>query len=286
MVGCRTVTRPSLRTKRTTLAPPAGNLHRSVHDDGRMHETIRYVAIGDSFSEGIGDAGPAPLPGWTGRLASAMAAASDADVSYANLAVRGRLLAGVLDGQLDAALDLDPAPTLITFCAGGNDLLRPRFDVDALVRRVESAVDRVEARGARMALLSPADPSARLPLGSLINRRGDAWAGALGELAQRRGLPFVDVSRDPHLRRAEFWSEDRLHMNATGHQRVADLALHAVLDGPAAADPASVHAVRTGFRAEARYYREYVLPWVGRRVTRRSSGDGRSATYPTWTPVA
>ncbi|MCA5922109.1 SGNH/GDSL hydrolase family protein [Curtobacterium oceanosedimentum] len=250
-----------------------------------MHETIRYVAIGDSFSEGIGDAGPAPLPGWTGRLASGMAAAPDTGVSYANLAVRGRLLAGVIDGQLEAALALDPAPTLITFCAGGNDMLRPGYDVPALLALVEAAADRVAITGARLALLSPADPSARLPLGSLINRRGNAWAEALGTLARRRGLPFVDVSRDPHLRRAEFWSDDRLHMNATGHQRVAELALHAVTDAPAPVEPTDDGRSRARLGEELRYYREHVLPWVRRRVTRRSSGDGRSATFPTWTPV-
>jgi lysophospholipase L1-like esterase len=250
-----------------------------------MPDTIRYVAIGDSFSEGIGDAGAVPFPGWTGRLASGMARAHDTDVRYANLAVRGRLLAGVLGEQLDAALALDPAPTLITFCAGGNDLLRPRFDAHALIAPLEAAVDTVLGRGVRLALLSPADPSARLPLGRLINARGDAWADALADLADRYDLPFVDVSRDPHLRRAEFWSEDRLHMNDTGHQRVADLALHAIEDGPAPIEPASEQTGRTRLSEELRYYREHVLPWVQRRVTRRSSGDGRSATYPAWTPV-
>jgi lysophospholipase L1-like esterase len=251
-----------------------------------MQHSVRYVAIGDSFSEGIGDdgSGPSvPLPGWTGRLATGMADQLGTPIAYANLAVRGRLLAGVLDGQLGAALALDPAPTLITFCAGGNDLLRPQFDVQRLIGRLEQAVVTVRDRGISMALLSPADPSARLPLGSLINRRGDAWAEALGDLARRHDLPFVDVSRDDHLRRAEFWSDDRLHMNATGHQRVADLARHAVVDGPAPAVPPQAPAERRRFREEARYYREHVLPWVGRRVTRRSSGDGRTATFPTWT---
>ncbi|WIB76626.1 SGNH/GDSL hydrolase family protein [Curtobacterium sp. MCPF17_002] len=248
-----------------------------------MQHSVRYVAIGDSFSEGIGDAGAVPFPGWTGRLASGMAEHLGAPVDYANLAVRGRLLAGVLDGQLDAALALDPTPTLITFCAGGNDLLRPRFDVQGLIAQLETAVTSVLDRGVRIALLSPADPSARLPLGSLINRRGDAWAEALGDLARRHDLPFVDVSRDDHLRRAEFWSEDRLHMNAVGHQRVADLALHAVVDGPAPVVPPQARVDRRRLREEAQYYREHVLPWIGRRVTRRSSGDGRAATFPTWT---
>lgn len=254
-----------------------------------MQHSTRYVAIGDSFSEGIGDdrtlpsGGLAPFPGWTGRLASGMADQLGRSIAYANLAVRGRLLAGVLDGQLGAALALDPAPTLITFCAGGNDLLRPRFDAHELIGSLEAAVTTVLDRGVRIALLSPADPSARLPLGSLINRRGDAWAEALGGLAARYDLPFVDVSRDDHLRRAEFWSEDRLHMNATGHQRVADLARHAIVDGPSPVVPTQAPAARRRLSEEARYYREHVLPWVGRRVTRRSSGDGRTATFPAWT---
>lgn len=266
-------------------------MHRDVHDDGGM-DSIRYVAIGDSFSEGIGDtgdgttAGTPTLPGWTGRLATGIAALHPgAAVSYANLAVRGRLLAGVLDGQLDAALALDPAPTLLTFCAGGNDLLRPAFDPAVLIAPLQAAVERVLARGIRFALLSPADPSARLPLGALINRRGDAWADALEGLARRHDLPFVDVSRDRHLGRAEFWSEDRLHMNAAGHQRVADLALHAIEAGPLPAEPADARTAKARLPEELRYYRDHVLPWVGRRVTRRSSGDGRSATFPAWTPV-
>lgn len=247
--------------------------------------TIRYVAIGDSFSEGIGDLDPVPFPGWTGRLATALADHHDADVSYANLAVRGRLLGGVLDEQLDVALALDPAPTLITFCAGGNDLLRPRFDPPVLIRRLAAAADLIAAQGIRFAVLSPADPSARLPLGRLINSRGDAWADALQDFTDRRDLPFVDVSRDPHLREGEFWSEDRLHMNGTGHQRVAELALHAIEDGPAPLAPPVVDRARTRKRDELRYYRDHVLPWVQRRVTGRSSGDGRTATYPEWTAV-
>ncbi|MBT2503611.1 SGNH/GDSL hydrolase family protein [Curtobacterium sp. ISL-83] len=247
---------------------------------------IRYVALGDSFSEGVGDEGPAALLGWTGRLASALAATSGRPVSFANLAIRGRLLDGVLGEQVDQALALDPEPTLATFCAGGNDLLRPSFDIPTLIGRLGAAADRFRDRGIRLALVSPADPSARLPLGRLINRRGDAWATALAELATDRGLPFVDVSRDTQLGQAEFWSTDRLHMNALGHRRVAALALRAIADGPGPDEAAAPGAARTRLADELRYYREYVVPWLGRRITRRSSGDGRTAPYPTWTPVS
>jgi len=254
--------------------------------DDAVVPPIRYVAVGDSFSGGVGDDGDVPFPGWTGRLASAMAARAGTTIAYANLAIRGRLLAGVLDEQIDVALALDPLPTLVTFCAGGNDMLRPRFDVPALLDRLAVAADAVAARGVRLALLSPADPTARLPLGRLVNRRGDAWAEALTGFARARHLPFVDVSRDPHLGRAEFWSEDRLHMNPLGHQRVADLALHAVADGPSPAVPAAATTARTGLPDELRYYRDHVAPWVRRRVTGRSSGDGRAASFRDWTPVA
>jgi lysophospholipase L1-like esterase len=62
----------------------------------------RYVAIGDSFTEGVGDPDPTRpngLRGWADRVAEVLAA-GDPGFGYANLAIRGRKLAGILDGQL------------------------------------------------------------------------------------------------------------------------------------------------------------------------------------------
>ncbi|MGD8194302.1 SGNH/GDSL hydrolase family protein [Herbiconiux sp. P18] len=257
---------------------------------------IRYVAIGDSFTEGVGDDGtgtgtgtgtgaPAPFPGWAGRLATGLAASGDRPVFYANLAIRGRLLGGVLDEQLPAALALQPPATLVTFCAGGNDMLRPRFDTAALLARVETAATAIRATGAQLVLLSPADPSSRIPLGRLVRSRGIAWAELLGSFAQGSGIPFVDVSLDPYLHEADFWASDRLHMNAAGHQRVADLALEAIADAPPPLAPVLDPAGRARLGSDLRYYREHVAPWVKRRLTRRSTGDGRAAPYPVWTRV-
>ena len=38
-------------------------------------------------------------------------------------------------------------------------------------------------------------------------------------------------------------------------------------------------------RRTADYYRRFVLPWIGRRLTGRSSGDGRAAKIAELTPV-
>lgn len=248
-------------------------------------QAIRYVALGDSFSEGAGDKSTSPYAGWPGRLATALARASVSEVDYANLAIRGRLFDGVITEQVPAALGLQPAPTLITFCAGGNNLLRPRFKPQEMIEQLEAVADLIAARRAELVLVSPADPSDFLPMGHLIHHRGDIWANALGEFAARRALAFVDVSHDPHLREETFWAPDRLHMNAAGHQRVADLVLHALVDSPYPFIARTDQGQPRKIAAEMEYFRSFVTPWMLRRVTGRSSGDGRKPTHPAWTTV-
>jgi lysophospholipase L1-like esterase len=86
----------------------------------------RYIALGDSFTEGLSDpdpAGPDAFRGWADRLAEHLAAAAPAGgIEYANLAIRGRLLPQVLAEQVPVALAA--GPDLVSLVAGGNDLLR------------------------------------------------------------------------------------------------------------------------------------------------------------------
>lgn len=247
---------------------------------------MRYVAIGDSFTEGVGDEDAAGIPrGWADRVAAGLAGASGEPVHYANLAVRGRLLADVVGPQLDAALALDPAPTLITLNGGGNDMLRPRTDVAGLAALTARAVDRCAAAGVRLVLLSGADPSDRLPLGRVVHRRGAELSATVRTLAAAHGLTFVDVFGDAEIRRPGYWSDDRLHLGTPGHLRAAGLVLEAL--GVRGATPATTVAATspTGRAAGLAYYRAHVLPWVGRRLRGRSSGDGRPAKAPAWTVV-
>ncbi|MEV8511951.1 SGNH/GDSL hydrolase family protein [Dactylosporangium sp. NPDC051484] len=245
---------------------------------------MRYVAIGDSFTEGMGDERPDGSPrGWADLVAAGLAAANGGAVRYANLAVRGRLLEPIVTEQLDAALAMSPAPTLLSLNGGGNDMMRRGADLNRLLELTERAVLRCGAAGVRLLLLSGADPSEHLPFGRVLRRRGELLTEAVKDLAVRHDILFVNVFGDTEIRRAAYWSADRLHLNATGHRRVAGLVLDA-LGLPATehrADAAPTPARR--LLAEARYYREHVLPWVSRRLRGRSSGDGRAAKYPDWT---
>ncbi|HET6534459.1 MAG TPA: SGNH/GDSL hydrolase family protein [Actinoplanes sp.] len=248
---------------------------------------MRYVAIGDSFTEGVGDELPdGSVRGWADLVAAGLAAARGATVQYANLAIRGRLLAPIVGEQLPAALALSPAPTLLSLNGGGNDMMRPAADLGRLIALTEQAVRCCAGAGVRMVLLSGADPSERLPFGGLVRRRGALLTAAVADLAARYDMVFVNVFGDAEIRRAAYWSHDRLHLNPAGHQRVAGLVL-STLGHPGAAhvvDP----VVLTGGRrmlAETRYYRQHVLPWVHRRIRGRSSGDGRTGKFVGWTPV-
>lgn len=248
--------------------------------------TIRYVAIGDSFTEGVGDERPDGTPrGWADRLAGAIAAVQPEPVYYANFAIRGRLLDPIIDEQLDVALSLDPLPTHLTLNGGGNDMMRPKHDMAHLVDLTRLVIERCHAAGVTPVILSGADPSSRLPMGKLLHRRAGMLTDAIAELTAETGTTFVDAFHDAEIREARYWSGDRLHLGGSGHARVASLVLEAFgFEFPGDEEPVVTAEPRSAL-GEARYYREHVLPWVGRRLTGRSSGDGREAKFPNWTHI-
>jgi lysophospholipase L1-like esterase len=247
---------------------------------------VRFVALGDSFTEGVGDERADGSPrGWADLVAAGLAARQPDELWYANLAIRGRLLASIVTEQLDAALALDPPPTIVTLNGGGNDMMRPGADLARLTALLDDAVDRCLRAGVTPVLLAGADPSERLPFGRVLHRRAAELTVATEKLALARGVLFVNVFADTEIRAAWYWSEDRLHLNPRGHSRVASLVLAALGADPAATPPVALEPPRPGLRAEARYYWRHVRPWLLRRLTGRSSGDGRTGKHPGWTRV-
>jgi len=254
-----------------------------------------FVALGDSFTEGLQDdvAADGRHRGWADRVAAALAVAGGG-VRYANLAVRGRLLDGVVQEQLPVAEALEP--DLVSFAAGGNDLLRPRTDVRAVLERYERAVERLRDTGADVVLFTAVTraggtgrttvprPDGREVPPALAARFG-AYNRRVRQAAADHGCAVVDLEVVAALRDRRLWHEDRLHLAPAGHERVAA----AVLEKLGVTDPDLLGgdpgwwrlpldaAPRRPRRHDAlddvRWVRRYLLPWVGRRVRGVSSGD-------------
>ncbi len=118
----------------------------------------RFVALGDSFTEGVGDVDeslPHGVRGWADRFAAVLAA-SDPTFTYANLAIRGRKLLPILAEQVEPALAMQP--DLVSLYAGANDVLRPRVDIDGLAQAYDRAVGRLVGSGAHVVLFTAFDP--------------------------------------------------------------------------------------------------------------------------------
>ncbi|GAA5151318.1 SGNH/GDSL hydrolase family protein [Microbacterium pseudoresistens] len=248
--------------------------------------SVRYVAIGDSFSEGVGDELPdGRVRGWADLAAQGWADALGEPISYANLGIRGKLAWPVVQTQLEPALAL--GPTHLSFNAGGNDMLRPKADIEHIADAFTRVLRRCDEEGVRLIVLSGANPSAQLPLGELIQRRGDELSRAVvGRIADRPDVIRALNWPDRELSHPRYWAEDRLHMNALGHHRVAAR----VLDALGLEAPVEWWRPRHDLEQDQlnawQYYRTHLAPWINRRLTRRSSGDGRPAKYATWTEVA
>ncbi len=240
---------------------------------------VRFVAIGDSFTEGVGDELPdGTVRGWADLVAEGWAASRGHSIEYANLAIRGKLVWPIVEEQLEPALALKP--THLSFNGGGNDMLRPRTPIARIADAFTKVLQRCDDEGVRLILLSGANPTAQLPLGRVIGRRGDELSRAVLERIEGRD----DVIRalnwpDRELTDPSFWSEDRLHMGPRGHHRVAARVLDA-LGEKVPTDwwslPANSPATRVGRQA---YFREHLGPWIKRRLTGTSSGDGREPKF-------
>lgn len=254
----------------------------------------RYVAVGDSFTEGMSDPDPAHpgrFLGWADRLAGhldTLAREAGHDFSYANLAVRGRLFADIVGPQLDAALEL--GPDLVSVVGGGNDILRPRADLDAIAARLEEAVVRVQGAGADVLLATPVDPAGAPLIGHLRGRHAIHTANIFS-IAQHHGCYVVNQWGMHALRDWRMWAQDRIHMTSEGHRRVALNALSALGHSTDRADwstplpAAPPQGRREAATANAVWARQYLAPWVQRRVRGRSSGDAITAKRPALAPL-
>ncbi|HEV7951260.1 MAG TPA: SGNH/GDSL hydrolase family protein [Glaciihabitans sp.] len=248
-----------------------------------MSAARRYVAIGDSFTEGVGDhhrSLPNSLRGWADRVAEQLAK-HESGWEYANLAVRSKRLRHIIQDQLQPALEMKP--TLITVYAGGNDLLDLGTNVDTLLVQYEDMVAQLAETGARLLLFTGYEVPLPGPLRA-FKRRNNQYNAGVRRIAKKYGATLVDFWAFEGLRDRRMWSADRMHLSKSGHKYVAIRVLK-VLGVP--------HSIklkqrgplprRTGLeweRAQRRWAHDWVYPLIGRKIRRVTLGDDVQPRWP------
>ncbi|HEX5144270.1 MAG TPA: SGNH/GDSL hydrolase family protein [Mycobacterium sp.] len=249
----------------------------------------RYVALGDSQTEGLWDGDDSSgLAGFADRLAARLEQHSPA-LLYANLAVRGHRVIDVLDSQLPQALSMKP--DLITVCIGMNDVTRPGRTFDRAMADLATVYDRLADSGATVVTTTFPDLTRILPAGRLLQQRLLAVDAVIRDGARRHGFRLVDLFHAPSMCYPPTWSADRIHASARGHQLFADAAAEA-LELPGAnhdwaampgTGPASPVLMR--WVAQAQWTRNMFLPWAWEHARGRSACDGRAPKRPQLQPI-
>ncbi|MFF4648500.1 SGNH/GDSL hydrolase family protein [Streptomyces sp. NPDC001380] len=248
-----------------------------------------YVAVGDSFTEGMcDDLHPdGSYRGWADLVAARLAAATPG-FRYANLAVRGKLIGQICDEQVGAAAAM--GAELVTLAGGLNDVLRPGCDVAVVEARLGEAAEKLSAGPRRVVMFTSTDPTRRLKGSARLLPAILRMKEFVEELArQREEVVVVDLFSAPCFDDPRLWDEDRLHLSPEGHRRVAEAVLQALgfpasFDWRAPLPPAAPARRGARLRADLRWLRIHLGPWIVRRLTGRSSGDGRTPKRPELAP--
>ncbi|WP_427018958.1 SGNH/GDSL hydrolase family protein [Pseudarthrobacter sp. P1] len=248
---------------------------------------MRYVALGDSFTEGVGDPNrhlPNGVRGWADRVAEGLARAQPG-WEYANLAIRSKRLRHIVAEQLGPALALEP--TLVTVYAGGNDLMDLGTRVGALLAEYEELVSRLAGTGARLLLFTGYEVQVSAVLKPL-RRRNRLYNDGVRAIARRYGAEVVDYAGFGAYAERRMWAADRLHMSKAGHKYLAAQVLallgvdHAI--APRRWDPLARRSAvgrASGWTVgQYRWIRDWVVPMFGRKIRGVTMGDALTPRWP------
>jgi lysophospholipase L1-like esterase len=248
----------------------------------------RYVAIGDSFTEGIGDPepkSPGGFRGWADRVAEVLSTESD-DFAYANLAVRGKLIGQIVDAQIEPALALHP--DLITISAGGNNIIRPGSDPDAVAAQLDDAVRRLSVDGATVVVFTGPDVQSTGVM-SRIRGKVAIFNENIHTIALKHDAVVADMWALRELSDPRMWAPDRLHFSPVGHSTIARMVLDTLgVDNdiePFSPDPLPKVPWRQARAEDLEWTRVHFVPWIIRRIRRQSSGDFITAKRPEFSPL-
>ena len=244
----------------------------------------RYVAIGDSQTEGLWDGDDViGLIGFADRFA-AMVDSVYPGLQYANLAIRGTLVADVLSKQVPPALAM--RPDLITVCAGMNDVIQPGRKFGRALADLETLYAALAESGATVVTTTFPNVAQLIPLGRIVSPRIARINRTIRSAADRYGFALVDLYTAASISDPEMWTIDRFHASTQGHILFAAAAAEAInLPGSNHdwAEP-RVIPMRRSLAASAyeqlRWTQDLFMPWFWRRLRGYSSAHGRVPKRP------
>jgi lysophospholipase L1-like esterase len=181
---------------------------------------IRFVALGDSITVGLGDQMPdRSWRGWAALLAQSL----PGEVEFHNLAELGAQTHTAINRQLPVALDL--RPTIAAAVIGVNDTLRGSFDLARTGRAMHELVQSLHRTGALILTCALPDPGRMFglprPLARQLARRIRAVNAVTNALAAQYGTVHFDAANHPDTYERRMWSVDRLHPSERGHRLLA-----------------------------------------------------------------
>jgi lysophospholipase L1-like esterase len=244
----------------------------------------RYVAIGDSQTEGLWDGDESVgLVGFADRLAVILDSHYPG-LTYANLAVRGNRIRDVLDEQLPAALTM--RPDLITVCIGMNDVTRPGPYFDRALAELGKLHAQLASSGATVVTTTFPDITRILPIGRVLASRVLRINEAIRTAADRHGFRLVDLYSAPSMAQPDTWSADRVHGSTKGHVLFAAAAAEALglpgsnHDWARAGNGALRPSLRSRAYSQVLWTQNMLMPWIWRHARGLSSGHGRGPKRP------
>lgn len=250
----------------------------------------RYVALGDSQTEGLWDGDDtAGLAGFADRLA-VLLDSHRPGLQYANLAVRGKQIRDVLDDQLPLASAM--RADLVTVCIGMNDVTRPGVGFDGALAQLDDLYARLADSGATVVTTTFPDLERILPIGRVLAKRVLRINERIRDGADRHGFRLVDLYHAPSMTQPDTWSMDRVHGSTKGHMLFAAAAAEALgLPGSshdwAQADPAAEPpSLRSRAYSQVLWTQNMLMPWLWRNVRGQSAGNSHGPRRPMLRPLA
>ncbi|CAM5490163.1 SGNH/GDSL hydrolase family protein [Streptomyces tanashiensis] len=176
-----------------------------------------------------------------------------------------------------------------TGCAGGNDVIRPVQHPDQAAERFERAVAELTSAVGTVMVTTGFDTRGVTLLKHLRGKIA-TYNGHVRAIADRYDCPVLDLWSLKSVQDRRAWDDDRLHLSPEGHTRVA-LRAAQVLGLPVPADPdqpwppVPPRGTLEVRRDDIHWAREYLVPWIGRRLRGESSGDHVEAKRPDLMPL-